>query len=191
MKILAVDDDPLILELLELSLTSRGHQVVRASDGQQALHRYQQNWVPLIITDRVMAGMDGLDLCRRIRALKAPRYTYIIMLTAIGGKQGFLTGLEAGADDFVTKPFDDEELAARIRVAERILGLQNQIRELEGLLPICSYCKRVRDDQQYWHQVEHFMSRNSNLRFTHGICPSCWETHVEPELRNFQEADLD
>lgn len=186
MKILVADDDSLIRDLLTILLENMGHEVVTAASGDEAFERFQNSPTPLVITDRMMPRVDGLELCRRIRGLKLPRYTYIVMLTAAGGKDGFLAGMDAGADDFMTKPFDDEELAARLRVAERVLGLQSDLRMLQGLLPICSYCKRIRDDQQYWAGVEEYMARHSQLRFSHGICPTCWQEHVEPELEGLE-----
>ncbi|MBM3461820.1 MAG: response regulator transcription factor [Armatimonadetes bacterium] len=183
MKILAVDDDRYVLELLELTLGKLGHDVKIARDGAAALDLVRAETFDIVITDRMMPRLDGLGLCRAIRELKSARYIYLVMLTAMGGKTGFLDGMDAGADDFITKPFDEEELAARLRVAERMLGLQAEVRQLEGLLPICSYCKSIRDDQQYWHRVEHYMQKFGGVHFSHGICPKCWDEIVEPELK--------
>lgn len=186
MRITVADDDSLILEMLTILLQGMGHEVIPCKDGLEAFERFAKDPTPLLITDRMMPRMDGLELCRRVRNLPLSRYTYIVMLTAAGGKEGFLAGMDAGADDFMAKPFDDEELAARLRVAERVLGLQADLRMLRGLLPICSYCKRIRDDKEYWSHVEEYMAVHSQLRFSHGICPSCWTEHVEPELNSLE-----
>jgi CheY-like chemotaxis protein len=123
--------------------------------------------------------------------------TYIILLTAKGNAQDIVAGLESGADDYVTKPFDRAELHSRLRVGERIVelqqGLADRVRELEealsqvktlkGLLPICAYCMKIRDDRNYWQRVETYIAAHSNARFSHGICPECWKNIVEPELQ--------
>jgi len=145
--------------------------------------------------------MDGLELCRRIRALSKPLKPYLIFVTARAGTQDIVTGLTAGADDYIVKPFQRGELRARVRVGERLLELQtilaDRVKELEdalarvkllhGLLPICSYCKKVRDDRNYWQQVESYIEEHSEAQFTHGICPECRTKFVEPELERLRQ----
>ncbi len=178
MNILIVDDDATSRLVLEATLKKLGHQVTVAKDGAEAWSAFEKGSVPVLISDMVMPGVDGLQLCRRIRATDRPQYTYIILLTTVTGKYGYLVGMKAGADDFVTKPFDEELLAARLAVAERILHLQSQVKQLAGLLPICSLCKKVRDDQNYWHQVETYVAKRSEARFSHGYCPDCFKKMV-------------
>lgn len=175
MNILVVDDDPRMRFLLQGTLAALGHSVALAKDGIEALTVFQSGHVPLIISDRMMPGMDGLELCRRIRKADRSQYTYFILLTAIEGKSSYLDGMNAGADDFITKPFDRDVLAARIAVAQRILSLQSQVKQLAGLLPICALCKKVRDDHNYWHQVESFIARHTDATFTHSYCPDCFK----------------
>ena len=93
--------------------------------------------------------------------------------------------MDAGADDFLRKPLDRDELAARVRVAERILGLYSEVKELESLLPICSYCRKIRDASDRWHDIEAYISNCTETSFTHGICPECYESRIEPQLRQF------
>jgi sigma-B regulation protein RsbU (phosphoserine phosphatase) len=174
MKILIVDDEPTSRLILDATLKTFGHEVTVATDGLEALASFENAGFPVLISDQLMPGMDGLELCRRIRAAHRPHYTYFILLTSVAGKSGYLEGMRAGADDFITKPFDEEVLAARLVVAERILHLQSQVRQLAGLLPICSVCKKVRDDKNYWHQVESFISRHTEATFTHSYCPDCF-----------------
>jgi response regulator RpfG family c-di-GMP phosphodiesterase len=133
--------------------------------------------------------MTGLDLCARIRQDQARSHLYVIMLTARTGREDVAAGMEAGADDYLTKPFDAEELRVRLKVAARIVTLQqrlasrvielqqalSQVRQLSGLLPICSYCKRIRNDGNYWQQIETFVAQHSEAEFSHGICPECLE----------------
>jgi phosphoserine phosphatase RsbU/P len=173
MNILVVDDDPTLVFILQRALTQLGHHVTPTSGGVQALRFYEQNHAQLIISDMLMPDIDGLELCRRVRATNRSQYTYFILLTAIEGKAGYLEGMAAGADDFISKPFDKDMLAARVAVAERILSLQSQVKHLAGLLPICSTCKKVRDDQNYWHQVESYVARHTDAKFTHSYCPEC------------------
>ena len=111
--------------------------------------------------------------CRRIRSAHGEKYAYLILLTALSGKRNFLDGMEAGADDFMTKPVDMEELTARLRVAERILEMHTKMKQMEGLLPICSYCKKIRDDEGSWTQLESYIMKHSDAEFTHGICSEC------------------
>jgi sigma-B regulation protein RsbU (phosphoserine phosphatase) len=144
----------------------------------------------------MMPGLEGPDVCRRVRALGRAVPPYLILLTARGNTDDVVAGLESGADDFVTKPFDRQELRSRLRVGARMLALNqamadrvaeleialSQVKTLSGLLPICSYCKKVRDDKNYWQRVETYIAAHSHARFSHGICPDCWTAVVEPEL---------
>ncbi len=202
MRVLIVDDEPIVRRLHEASLTGWGYQVVSASSGEQAWELFQQDNSPaLAILDWTMPGMDGLELCRRIRALSKPLKPYLIFVTARAGTQDIVTGLTAGADDYIVKPFQRGELRARVRVGERLLELQtilaDRVKELEdalarvkllhGLLPICSYCKKVRDDRNYWQQVEGYIEEHSEAQFTHGICPDCRAKYVDPELERLRQ----
>ena len=179
MNVLIADDDPASRIVLAATLKKLQHQVTVAKDGAEAWAAFETTEVPLLISDMVMPHMDGLELCRRIRAAKRPKYTYIILLTSVGGKSGYLVGMRAGADDFINKPFDEDQLAARLVVAERILNLQTQVTQLSGLLPICCVCKKVRDDQNYWQQVESYISKRTDARFSHGYCPDCYKKVVK------------
>ena len=140
MNILIAEDDMTSRLLLSATLKKLGHEVVVAHDGQEAWSAMQQEQFSLLISDWMMPGIDGLELCRRVRAAEWGRYSYIILLTALGGKGRYLDGMDAGADDFITKPFDEEQLAARLRVASRILDLHETLRveatrdSLTGLL---------------------------------------------------------
>ncbi|MBI4473946.1 MAG: response regulator [Acidobacteria bacterium] len=124
MKILIAEDDRDSRELLSWLLQKLGYQVIAAENGREAWEAYRKGRFRLVISDLLMPDIDGLELVRRIRAAKQQKYTYIILLTALIGKKDFLEGMEAGADDFITKPFDPDELKARLRVAERIIALQ-------------------------------------------------------------------
>lgn len=122
MKILVVDDDQIALTILENVLVDAGHEVELAENGRQALEMLQQDDFPLLISDWEMPEMNGLELCREIRS-DTSRYTYIILLTSHNSQDSVIEGLSAGADDFLSKPFDPDELLVRIRVGERVLSM--------------------------------------------------------------------
>jgi two-component system cell cycle response regulator len=124
MKVLIAEDDRDSRELLTWLLQKLGYQVVATENGQEAWDAYRKGRFRIVISDVLMPEIDGLELCRRIRKHKQSKYTYIIVITALIGKKDYLEGMDAGADDFVTKPFDPDELKARLRVAERILSFQ-------------------------------------------------------------------
>jgi CheY-like chemotaxis protein len=197
-KVLIADDDAISARVLEGTLRQWGHDVIVTRDGQAAWEALQAEDAPkLAILDWMMPGLEGPEVCRRTRALARVVPTYLILLTAKGRSDDVVAGLESGADDYVTKPFDRAELRSRLRVGERVVALQQgladrvkdleaalaQVKQLKGLLPICAYCMKVRDDQNYWQRVETYITAHSNARFSHGICPQCWRDVVEPELR--------
>jgi sigma-B regulation protein RsbU (phosphoserine phosphatase) len=163
-----------------------GHEVVATADGEAAWSSFLAHAPQLTITDWMMPKVDGLELCRMIRAHVQPKYAYVIFLTALAGKKYYFEGMEAGADDFLNKPVDMDELTARLRVAERVLTLQTEVRQLEGLLPICSYCKKIRDDQNTWHPIEGYISKRTEAKFSHGACPSCIEKYVKPDMEAYR-----
>jgi sigma-B regulation protein RsbU (phosphoserine phosphatase) len=183
MKILIADDEPMSLEMISSALAGMGHQVVVAEDGRKAWAVIQtQEDIQVLVSDWVMPEMDGLELCRHVRTLRRPHYTYVILLTQLKGKENYLKGMEAGADDFTSKPFDRDTMEARLVVAERIIELRYEVAQLERLLPICSYCKKIRDEDDRWMPVEHYMNSKTGADFTHGICPTCYDTTVNAEL---------
>jgi len=197
MRILIAEDDAISLRVLESALTKWGHQVVAVTTGSAAFEALQLPDAPqLAILDWMMPEMDGIEVCERIRPATADRFLYIILLTARGQKEDIVAGLESGADDYLVKPFDREELRARLNAGIRILDLQTQltdrvhqleealhrVHELQGLLPICCYCKKVRDDQNYWHEVENYIGARSGTMFSHGICPDCRDHVVKSQI---------
>ncbi len=197
MKVLIADDDAVTRHLLENTLTSWEYEVCTAANGAEALAVLESDLHPEIaLMDWQMPERDGPDVCRLVRAKSQALPVYIILLTSVGGSQNIIQGLQAGADDYITKPFDRDELRARLEVGRRIVELQlslagrvkqledalARVKQLQGLLPICSYCKKIRNDSNYWQQVEGFIRDHSEAKFTHGICPDCFEKIVRPEL---------
>lgn len=182
MRILIADDDEVTRRVLASLLTRLGHEVTGTADGFEALERLKRESFRVVISDWMMPGMDGLELTRRIRAGGPPLYTYVILLTALGDRASHLLGMDAGADDFMTKPLDVEILSVRLRVAERILSLQQVVRQLEGMLPVCSYCRRIREGDDTWLGIEEYLVTHANASFSHSVCPECYSSQVRPQL---------
>src|SRR5262245_7457703 len=201
-RILIAEDEPTSRRLLEATLERWGYAPVVTCDGRQALQALTAPTTPVLaILDWMMPGLNGPQVCRQVRALARAVPTYLILLTAKDSKADIVAGLEDGADDFMTKPFDPEELKSRIRVGLRMVELQQKladrvaeltdalarVRQLHGLLPICAYCKKIRDDQNYWQQVETYVGNHADVRFSHGICPDCFEVEAQKVLAHFAQ----
>jgi sigma-B regulation protein RsbU (phosphoserine phosphatase) len=197
MKVLIAEDDAISRRVLEAFLRRWGFEVESFEDGGTAWERLQQKDAPsLVILDWMMPELGGVEICRRVRAAGRPQPAYLILLTSRTGSEDIVAGLEAGADDYVTKPFNREELRARVQGGARVVELQRslaerveeleqalaRVKQLQGLLPICSYCKKIRDDRNYWQQVEAYIGEHSEAVFSHGICPDCFDKFVKPEL---------
>lgn len=187
MKILTVEDDLVARKILVQALHRLGYATAEAANGEEALQVIEKEPVRVIVSDWLMPGIDGLELCRRIRFRVNSEYTYFILLTS---READATNqreaIEAGVDDFLTKPLDMQELWMRLRVSERILKFTTQVRQLEAFLPICSYCKKVRDDQNYWQQIEAYINERTGSEFSHSICPDCYQRVIVPELERMK-----
>jgi DNA-binding response OmpR family regulator len=187
MRVLIADDDRVSAAIVGAALSQWGYEVTMVWDGEAAWHQLQTNSPPLAVLDWMMPGIDGLELCRRIRLDPATVHTHVILLTSREGGADRVAGLDAGADDYLVKPFDREELRARVHAGARVVGTQRQlaeqvallqraldrVKQVEGLLSMCSYCKRIQSTEQSWEQMETYISEHSNATFSHGICPAC------------------
>lgn len=197
MRVLIAEDDATSRCMLESWLAKWDCKVASFADGTAAWNAIEADPTPrLFILDWMMPGMEGVEICRRIREMPELQPAYIILLTTNDRVDDIVTGLQAGADDYVTKPFSSKELLARLRVGQRVLDLQvalaeqvcrlqdalGNVKQLQGMLPICSYCKKIRNDEDYWQQVETYIAEHSDVAFSHGICPDCFEKHVVPQL---------
>ena len=197
MRVLIADDNDVSRLELEALLARHGHEVTAVADGTDCWAVLSGEDPPrLAVLDWLMDEMDGIEVCRRVRERPELRGVYLILLTSRGDQKHVLAGLAAGANDYVTKPFDRDELLARINVGAQVIGLQTelaarvrelegalaQVKQLQGLLPICSYCKSIRDDHNYWHEVESYFRCHSQADFSHSICPGCWSSVVKPQL---------
>ncbi|MFT3869231.1 MAG: response regulator [Nibricoccus sp.] len=187
MKILTVEDDLVARKILVQALHRLGYATAEAANGEEALQVIEKEPVRVIVSDWLMPGIDGLELCRRIRFRVNSEYTYFILLTSReADSTNQREAIEAGVDDFLTKPLDMQELWMRLHVSERILKFTTQVRQLEAFLPICSYCKKVRDDQNYWQQIEAYINERTGSEFSHSICPDCYQRVIVPELERMK-----
>ena len=176
MKILVAEDEPVAAEILQEALRSFGHEVILTSNGVEAWEVFDREPVRLIVSDWFMPGLDGLGLCQKVRERKQTLYTYFILLTSQETKpENYDLATNAGVDDFLTKPLDRPTIRMRLRVAERILTFTTEIRQLKDLIPICAYCRKIRNDGNYWQMVEIYINEQTGSNFTHGICPECSE----------------
>ena len=198
MKILIAEDNVTSRILLQAILTKWGYQVVTAADGVEAWDILQEDVFPSIaVLDWMMPRMDGIEVCTRVKALNRSNPPYLILLTGRDSKEDISSGLEAGASDYITKPFDDNELKARLSVAERIIELQDSlhrnitdlqealthVKTLQGILPICMHCHKIRTDDQAWQRLEAYIEVNSDAKFSHGLCPECMEKHYKKKVK--------
>ncbi len=182
MRVLAIEDDPMSLFLLKGMLESLDCEVEAVASGEDAWCRLESTDIRIVVADWRLPGLDGLDLCRMVRE-RGGDYVYFILLTELeASEENENLAIDAGVDDFLSKPVLAHELRNRLRVASRILGYTSQVRKLEQFLPVCGYCKRVRNDSNYWEQVENYMGQKHGTKISHGICPDCYENSVVPKL---------
>ena len=199
MQILIADDDPISRRLALHALSGCGAEVATAEDGHAAWKQIQDRTrSTVLILDRMMPGIDGVDLCRSARLLPTFPPLYILMVTSASETADVTAGLDAGADDYVVKPFKAAELKARAQVGMRMVALQEtmarrlaeleaamaNVKQLRGLLPMCSYCKKIRVDDKYWQQLEGYLTDHSDAEFSHGICPECFPSVLDGVRRH-------
>ncbi|MEC7906171.1 MAG: response regulator [Verrucomicrobiota bacterium] len=184
-----VEDDPTTRRLLENLTSLLGYQVESYNNGDEAWDTFATIDPQIVISDWKMPGKDGLELCRRIRGMHSDTYTYFILVTAQRRSRSNLElAIGAGVDDFLKKPIGSEEIWNRLRVAERILDFNKQVKTLESLIPICAYCKKVRNDDNLWEQIEQYVNERTGADFTHSICPSCLDEHVRPQMEEYKKS---
>ncbi len=201
-KILVVDDSTVYLQMLSHLLTRQGYAVSAAEDGPSALTAIGIEPPELIILDIILPGMDGYEVCRRLKEDKRMRDIPVIFLTGLGEQADKVKGLSMGAVDYITKPIQKEEVLARVQTHLTIRKLQKRlsdklreqrrlnveleaalakVKTLSGLIPICANCKKIRDDEGFWQQVEVYVSQHSDADFSHSICPDC-KIELYPEF---------
>ena len=202
MRILIAEDDPISCSLLENTLLTWGFEVVTADNGATAWEALRgERAAHIAILDWQMPVFNGPDICRMVQEQRLHPRPYMILLSARDAKADIVAGLTSGADEYIAKPFDADELRARLNAGVRILELQRgladrvhqlemalaQIKQLQGLLPICMYCMKIRDDKNYWQQVDAYLATHTAAQVSHGICPDCYEQFVAPQLSDERE----
>jgi CheY-like chemotaxis protein len=198
MTVLLADDNAMNRDLMRAIFSRQGYDLVEAVNGLEALAIMEKTPAPMVaLIDWEMPLMEGVEVCRRVRANPSLAPRFLILVTVRDSKRDVVTGLSAGANDYVTKPFDKTELLARVRIGAQVVDLQQaltqrvkelaealgRVKQLSGLLPICSYCKKIRDDRNYWQQVDDYIGTHSEATFSHSICPECYEHVIKPQLR--------
>ncbi|MFH0724913.1 MAG: response regulator [Pseudomonadota bacterium] len=166
--ILVVDDNPHNLILLGTFLRDNHYEVVEITQGAQALNYLGNHSPDLILLDIMMPEMDGYTVCQKIKAAPATRHIPVIFLTAKTEPNDVVLGFEAGGVDYVTKPFHPVELLARVKT-------HIEMKILRGILPICSSCKKIRDREGFWTNIETYLETHSDALFSHGLCKECAE----------------
>ncbi len=185
--ILAVDDEPVSLKLLLKFLERSGFSVVVASGGEEALALIKETPPDIILMDIMMPVLDGYETCRLLKDHEDTADIPVIFVTALTNLADKVKGFEVGGVDYVTKPFQHEEVVARVKTHLHLARLRkevesknrqlraafDEIRQMSVILPICAKCKKARDDAGYWQQVEKFIQTHPGAGFTHSFCPDC------------------
>jgi phosphoserine phosphatase RsbU/P len=183
MNILIAEDDFISRKLLTNILEELGHDVIAATDGEEAWRMYQTSPTRIVISDWLMPKMDGLGLVSRIRAHPYSDYTYVVMLTAnVGQRENYYKAMRAGVDDFLAKPLDRIELSIRLEVAQRILKATSRIDSLENVLTICAYTKKINFPEEGWQTIEEFMRNHLGITLSHGVDPNYYEEVLKPQI---------
>ncbi|MCD8481657.1 MAG: response regulator [Verrucomicrobia bacterium] len=183
MQILIAEDDFVSRKLLSTILIDLGYTVIAAVDGEDAWRKFERTPTHIVVSDWLMPNMDGLDLLKKVRNHPKASYTYFIMLTANTAlREYYYEAMEAGVDDFMSKPMDRMELVMRLRVAERILQSNLRMQHLEDVLTICAYTKKIKFPEEGWQTIEEFMKRHLGITLTHGIEPDYYDRIIVPQL---------
>lgn len=193
--ILIVDDVKENLKVLGTILRSKGYKITAANDGKKALEIVKKVFPDLILLDIMMPKMNGIEVCKQLKASPLTGDIPVIFLTAKTDSADVVKGLEAGAMDYISKPFNHSELLARVNthvelkmardrekeLVKKLTEALSKVKLLSGLLPICAKCKKIRDDKGYWRRVEEYVSDHSEAQFSHSLCPNCVE-ELYPEM---------
>jgi len=196
MEVYAVDNDKYNVDLLKALLIEAGfYKIETFLSAQEMLNRMEKKAPDLILSDIMMPNMDGYQLCEIVKEREEWENIPIIMVTAASmeASEPLKKSFEAGAIDFISKPVNYIELSARVKSALKLERQRRKLQEaldhvktLQGLLPICSYCKKIRTDDNYWQEIESYIISHSDALFSHSICPDCYTKHIIPELEEIK-----
>jgi DNA-binding response OmpR family regulator len=199
MKILIAEDDKTSRLLLQKILEKWNYEVIVTSNGNSAWNELLKKNAPkLVILDWMMPGMAGVEICKQIRMKNPNNPLYIILLTALKRKSEIVQGLESGANDYISKPFDHNELLARIRVGERVINLETALTEhidklqdalehiktLQGILPVCMHCHKIKTDDASWEKIDAYIEKHTDAQISHSLCDDCLEKYYPDEEEN-------
>ncbi len=188
MKILIAEDEYTTRLMIQVCLEKWGYQVESVADGKAAWQLLDKPDAPQIaLLDWEMPEIDGVELCRKIKELPRDNPIHVIMVTARDSHSDILHGFDAGADDYITKPFNDDELRARIRVGERIVRIQSTLSQtllelrqaldlvdtLQGSIAVCNICQMIEGEDGVWHEPDDYLGQKTDSRFLWTECPSC------------------
>ena len=209
-KVLVTDDNPEIRLLSTMILGRAGYEVLEASTGKECLDIVLIHHPDLVLLDVMLPDITGIQVCKQIKNDKSLKDIFIILASGTQiSSENQADGLDIGADGYIIRPISNKELLARIQAGERIKRAEDALREkerqqqtlisqleealaeiktLKGCIPICASCKKIRDDEGYWNQLEAYISKHTDATFTHGICPTCLEQAMA-EVKNFHKKD--
>jgi DNA-binding response OmpR family regulator len=197
-RILVTDDDPVLLELMTSVLSTGGYEVIEASTGQACLDAVREHHPDLVLLDVILPDMTGIQVCSLIKADGEMKDIIVILMSGVQVSSEFqANGLNVGADGYIARPVSNKELLARVRSMMRLKRAEDGLREkekqqekliqdlekafaeiktLKGFIPICASCKKIRDDEGFWKQLEAYITEHTNAVFSHGLCPECART---------------
>ena len=195
-RILAVDNEPINIRLMTAALKDE-YDMITALNGHNAIDLLAKHKPDLILLDVMMPDLSGFEVCKIIKADERFADIPVIFLTGLNTQEGQLEGLELGGIDYLTKPINFALLRIRVRnhialkeqrdlLARQKADLEAalaRVKQLEGIIPICMYCKKIRDDQESWHQLEAYISRHTEAQFSHGMCPDCFTARY-PDVKD-------
>ncbi len=185
MKIIVAEDDALTRQIIVKILKNLDHEVRAYATGDEAWAANEEELADVIFSDWLMPGLDGLELCKRLRKAQNKNYVYFILAT--GGRTSdddHDAAVRAGVDDFLVKPINPDEVWRRLFVARRILDFTRHLRRVRALLPACAMCKKIRDDNAYWHDFEAYIEEQPNDEADAFVCPDCQRKQAEAAARH-------
>ncbi|MBN2656614.1 MAG: response regulator [Spirochaetales bacterium] len=171
--ILIVDDNVSNLQVLGAVLSGKGYEIAVAADAGEALDFLSSDVPDLILLDIMMPGTDGFELCRIIKQMEKLAEVPVLFLTALTDPDSIVKGFDSGAVDYISKPFNNAELLARIKTHLGLKRAREELKILRGTLPICVRCRKIKDEDGYWQLVEEYIESHTELLFSHGLCDSC------------------
>lgn len=188
--ILIVDDNPRNLQVLGAIMSEAGYNVAVVIKSPQALTFCEKERPDLILLDVMMPEMDGYEVCQKLKENKRTKAIPVIFITAKREEEDIVKGFDVGGVDYVIKPFNIRELLARVKTHIELRQAREEIKTLRGIIPICSTCHKIRDDEGYWQQVDGYLKEHSEVEISHGICPECVKKLYgdEPWFESYQEA---